>query len=294
MTGKYMSSFSDDLRVAWNGGYSALSRIIIVNVAVWLLINAVNLFVPQAPVTLLGGWLMMPSNLPQLMLHPWSLLTNFFTHEGFFHLLWNMLTLYWFGMILTELLGNRRLLSLYFLGGLAGGLSYLAISSLLPQFAGVGALGASAAVNAIVVGAATLTPDYRMHLLFFGPVKIKYIALAMVVLSIFSLRGNMGAEVAHLGGALMGFAFIRNLREGNDWGRPINFIFDWFGRLFTRRSNMKVSYRKQKATTIKYTNMGAPAQEVVDAILDKIHASGYEKLTDEEKQILFRASQKRD
>jgi membrane associated rhomboid family serine protease len=297
-----MNSFANDFRYVWNGPNRTLFRIIIVNIAVWVAVNVVNLFVPRAPIALLAEYLMLPSGFLDALMQPWGFVTTFFTHQALGHLFWNMVILYWFGEICNSLMGSRKMLGLYLLGGLAGGLAYLAMANLFPYFganAGAGALGASAAVNAVLLGTATIAPDYRMHLLFLGPVKIKYIALVVVLLSVFGLRGpNVGGEVAHLGGALIGYLYVMNLRRGVDMGRWLLSGLDWAERLFAKRERpvrVKVSYRRQEHEQPRQAPGAAmPAQDVVDAILDKISAKGYKSLSDEEKQVLFRASQKKD
>jgi membrane associated rhomboid family serine protease len=246
----------------------------------------------------------LPSDLGQLLLRPWTFITTFFTHYGFFHILFNMLFLYWFGRLVLDYLGNGRLISLYILGGLAGGILYILIYNLSPLFvAEVGRsslIGASASVFAIVVGAATLMPDHQFYLLLLGPVRIKYIAIFYVGMSFFGAIGsNAGGDIAHLGGALLGFIYIKQLQKGNDLGSWVQSGLDFF-RSFFVRPKVKVTHRntarsrsktrasqRSKATT---SGSSAVPQEEIDAILDKISAKGYESLTKEEKQKLFNAS----
>jgi hypothetical protein len=214
-----------------------------------------------------------------------------------------MLGLYWFGLIFTDLVGSRKLTALYIFGGLAGGLSYI----LIMQFSSLqssGLIGASASIYAITVGAATLAPDFRLNLLFFGPVKIKYIALAYVFLSFIGssgLSGNAGGNIAHLGGALVGYLFVRSLQNGNDWSKPFYIAIDSIEGIFKPKPKLRVTYQKQTvtqgygSTRVKQNNTNAnqyPNQKEIDAILDKISEQGYEKLSTEEKQLLFKASQK--
>ena len=157
-------------------------------------------------------------------------------------------------------------------------------------------VGASAAVDAIVVAAATLLPDYTFFLLFFGPVRIKYIAAITVFLSfIGTVGGNAGGNIAHLGGAFIGFVYIKQLQAGINWGGWITVIIDWFKDLFKEKPKVKVSYRnapssaKKSATT---KSADTVSQSEIDAILDKISDGGYESLTKEEKEKLFNASKK--
>lgn len=290
-----MSSFKDDFNYVWNKPNNGLVRLIIINVAIFLIVNFINVFSVEYFIAVMYN-LMIPSDLSTLLVKPWTIITNFFSHSGFSHIFWNMLLLYWFGMLLTNFLGNRKLIGAYILGGLAGGITYVLCVNFVPRFAAEAgfALGASASVNAIVVAAATLKPEYRMHLLLIGPVKLKYIALVTVILAFFGLRGgNVGGDLAHLGGAIMGFVFIKQLQVGNDWSAPFLSIIDWFADLRKPKSKLKVTYRSPKKSKGSRATTSSTADETsVDRILDKISESGYDKLTAEEKQILFKASQK--
>jgi hypothetical protein len=203
-------------------------------------------------------------------------------------------------------LGGGKVVSLYVLGGLAGGLFYILIYNLIPYFAErvevSMMLGASAGVFAVVVGAATFMPNYSMFLMFIGPVKIKYIALFYVILAFAGSTGyNAGGELAHLGGAALGFVYIKQLQGGTDWGKWIHSFIAFFKSFFVRQPKVKVSYRSNPKTKKKTAGKTASAgsksaeetsQEEIDAILDKISQFGYESLSKDEKQKLFNASKK--
>jgi hypothetical protein len=156
-------------------------------------------------------------------------------------------------------------------------------------------VGASAAVYAMTVAAATLMPNYSFHLLFFGPVRIKYIALFYIIISFMgSVGGNAGGNIAHLGGALIGYVYIKQLQSGNDIGKWVIGLMDFFKSFFTKQSNIKVTHKSNRATSrgsSKNTN-SQPEQAEIDSILDKISQSGYESLSQAEKQKLFNASKK--
>ncbi len=307
-----MNGFVNDFRTAWHKPNNGLVRLIIINVFVFIVLNLLFFIsrLTNGTGEFMGialDYITIPSEIEAFIFKPWTVLTYFFVHEQFFHILFNMLVLYWFGMIFDEYLGDRKLISLYILGGITGGLAFLILYNILPYFSERNTLliGASGSVYAIVVGAATLVPEYRMHLLFFGPIRIKYIAAVYIFLSLISTAGsNAGGNIAHLGGALMGYLFVVQLRKGDDWSKPVLSVINAIESLFKLKSNMKVSHRKDSAyATTKATqkkksfaaagHSGEPDQAVVDAILDKISDSGYEKLTAEEKQILFKASQKK-
>ncbi len=300
-------SLTQDIRAAFSRRDNALNQLIIINVLVWavLIVFQAVLFLAQSrdAYTLVLRQLALSSSPYVLLRHPWTLLTYAFVHENFFHILFNMLNLYWFGQIIREYLGDRRLVSLYVLGALVGALFFLLAYNFLPVFQGPMLLGqpvigASASVTAIIVAAATLLPDYTFMLILLGPVKIKWIAVVVVLISIAGINGgNPGGEITHLGGALLGFIFVKQLKAGRDMGQPIVTSGEWLGRLFQRSpAAMKVTHRSpatvgRPAATAGKSGASSTPPEEVDLILDKISRSGYESLSKEEKQKLFRASQ---
>ncbi|WP_306307943.1 rhomboid family protein [Chryseotalea sanaruensis] len=246
-----------------------------------------------------------PPQFSEFLTRPWTLFTYSFAHSltDIFHILFNMLALYWFGRLFIEYLGSDKLVALYVLGGMAGAIFYLVMFNTIPYFIEAsnfnGMVGASAAVFAIMVAVATLLPDYTFYLLFLGPVKIKYIVFVYIVISfIGSVGPNAGGNLAHLGGALMGFVYMKQLQAGVNWGGWITAVIDWVKDLFQPRPKVKVSYRKEEAAFAQKKNVkvtsekGKISQEEIDAILDKISDGGYESLTKDEKEKLFNASKK--
>jgi hypothetical protein len=163
----------------------------------------------------------------------------------------------------------------------------------LPWYYFPGMVGASAAVYAVVVAIATLIPDYTFFLLFLGPVRIKYIAAFYVVVSFIGTIGsNQGGNIAHLGGALIGFIYTKQLQAGVNWGSWVTATLQFFRDLFKPRPKVKVSYRSEKKQEPKKSGKPSVSQAELDAILDKISAAGYESLTKDEKEKLFNASKK--
>ncbi|HAR19155.1 MAG TPA: rhomboid family intramembrane serine protease [Cytophagales bacterium] len=293
-----MSSFIDDIKNAFKKKGNSLNQIIFLNIILFLTILVSNVVLTLAlhkeVYHFLLSWLELPSNLSVFITRPWTLFTYFLLHEDPFHILFNLLVMYWFGQIIGDMIGSKRITALYVMGGVAGGLLYLLVYNLLPYFSSQVSssvlLGASAGVYAIVTAAATLVPDYTMFLLFFGQVRIKYIALFYLIVSVAQTTStNAGGNIAHLGGALIGFLFIKQLKRGNDIGKPVNSILGYIENLFTREKKMKVSFKNPNKTRSKTS--GAPTQEEIDQILDKISQNGYESLNKEEKQKLFQASQ---
>ena len=297
------SSFWDNLKNAFTRRDNSLYKLMAINLIAFfiLLISRVVLTLSGFGAVYKEGlkWIMMPASLPTLAKQPWSILTYFFLHEGLFHILFNLLFLYYFGLLIHQYLGSRKLTNLYILGGVFGAGFYLLMYNIAPYFSGAVdtsfMLGASAGVFAVVVGAATLAPQTTFVLLLFGPVKIVYIAAFYVLLSFANSIGeNAGGEIAHLGGAMLGFGYIYLLRKGWDLGIPIQKVGLFFENLGTKRAP-KVSYRRTsspKSTGTNSANKETLTQEEVDKILDKIADKGYEGLTKEEKRKLFEYSKK--
>ncbi|GAA4373217.1 rhomboid family intramembrane serine protease [Hymenobacter koreensis] len=290
-----------DIKTAFSRRDNALNQLLLINVLVFVVLVVMEaiLFLTGASsvFAVLLRQLEISSNLPSLLRHPWTLLTYAFTHVKFFHILFNLLNLYWFGMLLREYLGDRRLVGLYILGALAGAVLFLLSYNLLPALQpklGTPMIGASAAVTAIIVGAATLLPDYTFSIILIGPVRIKYIAAVVVLISIAGISGqNSGGQIAHIGGAIMGFVFVRQLQAGRDLGRPILAVGDWVSGLLQGRPRLRVSHRNAPAAAPgkNQAPLAQPKQNEIDLILDKISRSGYESLSKDEKQKLFKASQ---
>lgn len=306
---------AEDFKNAFNRPNNTHIQLIIINVAVFVLVGIVQLITDltfgRGSVSVMMDYLGMPMQFGTLLYRPWTPITYMFGHAGFFHIFFNMLFLYWFGRILSEYLGGPKVLNVYILGGLTGALLYMTvyptILSLLEPGLNISTIdprliGASAGVFAVVFSAATLLPNYTVFLLFIGPVKIKYIALFYGVVFLISLAGqNSGGQVAHIGGALMGVLYIRQIQRGRDLGVWIQSFLRFAGNLFKPRPRIKVTYNKKKEKAYSATRSasgrapersGSASQEEIDAILDKISERGYESLSKEEKQKLFNASKR--
>ena len=226
-----------------------------------------------------------PVALEKLPYRFYTIITYQFFHNGIFHLLFNMLWLYWLGKIFLDFLKPRQFHFVYLAGGIAGAVLFSLAFHLFPVFenniAGASVIGSSGAVMAIVVATATLMPNYSIRLLFLGDVKLKYLALAYVVLDVIGVASpNAGGSFAHLGGAILGFSYIKALKSGYDWSN----LFKRRPKTPTMKVNKNENY-KRSSSKADYV-----AQAEVDAILDKISKSGYDKLSKEEKETLFKAS----
>jgi membrane associated rhomboid family serine protease len=309
-----MNGIFDDLRNEFNKTGNAVVKLILINVIIYvtiLVLRTVFHYALSSQVyEIIMSQIKLPASLSSFAYKPWTLITNFFAHEGFFHILFNMLFLYWFGQVIEEYIGGRRVISLYILGGISGGVVFLVMYNVTPYLqaglSGATLIGASGGIFAIIVGLATLLPDYTVFLLFLGAVRIKYIAAFYILLSVAELVGsNPGGNLAHLAGALVGFGFIKSLKKGVDWGEPLYSFLDFINALFAPRpSRPKMprrertpeptvassSNKKSKSEPINTSDL-APDQDEIDTILDKISKSGYESLSREEKQKLYKASQ---
>jgi membrane associated rhomboid family serine protease len=292
-----MKTFTDDIKAEFRKPNNVTVQLILINVIVWALLNLCNLLehmgVPY--VHLIPDQFILPSSLEEIIYRPWTLISFFFSHVGLGHIVSNMLGLWWFGRRLQDLVGSNRVLGIYIVSGLSSGVTYIIFAVILQVIpSGGGLIGASGSAFGIVVALATLSPTYRFNLLFIGSVQVKWIALAFVFLSIIGLGGaNAGGDLAHIGGALMGFSFIRLLSQGKDIGQPFVDLVYKLPTLFSRRSRLKVSHRsKKKPSTKNEKNKTAASQKEIDRILDKISQSGYPSLTKEEKDKLFKYSNK--
>ena len=291
----------DDLRASFRKGTS-LTRLIYVNIAIFILITAGSiisfLLDNQELQTKIVNILSVPSSIPALLKRPWTLITYMFTHKDILHILFNLLWLYWFGTIFLEYLDQKKLVAVYLLGGLTGGIVYILSFNIFPVFSdqitSSVAIGASASVMAIVIAIASYVPGYTVSLFLLGRIRIIYIALTIFILtSVMDFSVNSGGKLAHIGGAIFGYLYIVNMRKGRDIGRGFNRMVDSIATLFRPRKKMKVSYKKP-ADDREYNKVKAEHQARINKILDKISKGGYESLTKDEKDMLFRESQKKN
>jgi membrane associated rhomboid family serine protease len=296
-------TLTDDLRHQWRTG-GMTKRLVIVNIGVFLAVWAVELVGWIAGGSALGGLLldnlMGSSRWSWTLWHPWTPITYMFTHQAPMHLFWNMVMLWFSGQLFEDLLGGRRLLGNYLLGGLAGFVFYC-LGAYMPEHLALGStgpiLGASAAVMGVFIGIAAYRPDMQVSLLLLGPVRLKYVALAVLVLDLIAIRqgGNTGGHLAHLGGALYGYLAARQLAQGRDMSLV---LVGWLERTWARlKPGKRGRLRVEKRPGTGRAPRPAPdpkaderqRQARVDAILDKISKSGYGSLSKDEKDFLFKA-----
>jgi len=244
----------------------------------------------------------LPAQVGKIASKPWTIFTHMFTHDSFWHLLGNMLWLWVFGYIFLDLTGNRKITPLYIYGALAGALAFIlsynffpALQQYLPEAT---ALGASAGVMAIAVGVTMISPGYRIFPMILGGIPIWVLTMIYLLIDLVSIpKSNPGGHIAHLAGALTGVLFIYTFRRGYDWSEWMNNFFDWVTNLFNPDKPKKGKNIRQelfyKSTTRPYKKTPNITEQRVNEILDKINQKGFNSLTEEEKDLLKRASQEK-
>lgn len=273
----------------------ALTRLIFINVFFFATIKLIHIALTlfNIPSGMLLSFVSVPADLTQLLHYPWTVITYMFVHEGVFHILFNMFALYWFGKIFLMYFNQKQLVALYILGGISGAALYLLAYNTLPFFTVQESksilLGASASIMAIIVAAATKAPDMQLRMLLVGNVSLKYIALFVVLASVFGMTSsNAGGEIAHLGGALVGYIFVVSLRSGKDITAWLNKLLDFVVDLFKpKKFKVTSSSKGAKMTDAEFNVNKNLKMKDIDAILDKIKKSGYQSLTSDEKKRLF-------
>jgi len=246
------------------------------------------------------NWFVLPADISKLGGRPWALLTSMFIHDSIFSVLPAMFWLWVFGYVLQDLTGNRRLIPIYIYGGLVGAVVYVLTYNLVPRLQpdvpNAMLFGSNAALMAVAIATTTIKPDYRFFPMINGGIPLWIVTFAFVVIDIVSIHlGDPAKYLAHIAGGATGFMFIYQLRKGKDWSTGMNAVFDWFNDLFNpekKAGNKRIKdeffYKVHGAHP--YKRIPNVTQKRIDEILDKINMEGYHLLTDEEKDILRRAS----
>ncbi|NQU87403.1 MAG: rhomboid family intramembrane serine protease [Mariniphaga sp.] len=288
-------NLADEIKKSFKQG-SVLTRLIYINLGVFLFVRIIQLFF------FLGGndfllldWLALPDSPAETIRRPWTLITYMFLHYDFLHILFNIIGLYWFGKLFLDRFEQDKLLGLYILGGLAGGVLYMLAYNFLPAFTDVNGLlmGASAAVIAILVAIAVYEPNREIHLAFIGAVKLKYVARFYVLFSVIGIStSNPGGNIAHLGGAMFGWLYMVQLRKGKDMSSGIVKFINKLAAFFKPRQKIRVTHKQPPRDDYQYNKQKNENQEEINKILDKIAKSGYDSLSKREKEILFNQGKK--
>ena len=266
-----------------------VNKLIFINVGIFILMQFVDVvsYLFQVKTGIYQQWLALPASISILINKPWTIITYMFLHANFFHLLFNLLWLYWFGKLFGEFIGYNKLLVNYILGGILGGLIFILSYNIFPAFTNYKdyslAMGASASIMAIVVSTSLYIPNYKINILFLGSIKIIYIMIFSLLIDFLTIdQGNPGGKISHLGGALWGYLFIVLYKNKID-------ITKFFNKWKFNKKPVKVFYQRP-LTDEEYNYQRAERQKKIDEILDKISRSGYNSLTKEEKELLFKAT----
>lgn len=299
-----MNHIITDLQQKFRKGDICL-KFIYANIGIFLILAFTNILfrlfnLPEASFV---RYLEFPAQITSAVKQPWSLLTYMFLHANILHLLFNMLWLYWFGRLFLYSYSARHFQGLYLLGGIVGGILYLLAYNVFPYFHPMlehsMLLGASASVLAIVIATAINNPEYPLQFLFIGAIRLKYVAIIVVLMDLLLITSNnSGGHIAHIGGALAGWWFAIGIKRGSyDATAWINIAIDSIGKWFNPRAKsakprMKVHYGNKRSKDYEYNARQKAQSDEIDRILDKIRQTGYEGLSSEEKKTLFDASKK--
>ena len=281
-------SYLNDLKYKYSG-FSIAEKIIFLNIILFVIpyfINTLLFLFNLNSKSYIELFLLSPE-LNDLIIRPWTIITYSFVHDGFFHLFWNMLLLYYISRMILNLFSPSTFINVYFLGVIVGGILFLFSYSFFPVFKGdISSMGGSSAgVMAAIIFMCTYSPDNEIRLFFFN-LKLKYIGILFFVFDIIQIPyGNSGGHIAHVGGAILGFFYARNLINGRDIGSSFEYLWKFF---FRKRKNKEEKVFFQDNPKIYKKPDKSEKQKRVDAILDKISKSGYESLSDKEKNFLSR------
>tara|TARA_B100000214_G_scaffold129966_1_gene92424 strand:+ start:6939 stop:7820 length:882 start_codon:yes stop_codon:yes gene_type:complete len=275
-----------------------LNKIIYLNVIIFIIINVLNViaFMLQFNINPILEKFYLPANTSILIKQPWTFFTYIFIHTKFLHLIFNMTWLYFSGKLFLQYLDYKQLIYIYILGGIFGGLLFIISYNYIPALniytENAQALGSSAAVLAILIAIITYIPNYTIQLPLLGFIKIKYIGICIIFIDILSIpKGNAGGHIAHIGGAIFGYIYIKQLKKQTKYNTKFKNIFQKIINHFKPIKKIKSIYKRPKSD-YEFNTQKAKNQKKIDQILEKISNSGYDSLSSAEKSILFNASKK--
>tara|TARA_R110001583_G_scaffold412_2_gene3818 strand:+ start:58171 stop:59055 length:885 start_codon:yes stop_codon:yes gene_type:complete len=275
----------NDIKQAFNKA-NIVEKIIYINVFLFLVTVLLQKYIIE--------WFALPSNLDLFLYKPWTLITYAFIHQNLFHVLSNLLVLYYLGNLFLNFYNKKQFLNFYFLGSIFGAIIFLGYYYFIDKTGALPLAGASAAVTTIFIAIATKIPRYAIRLRFIGSIELWVLAAIWVVLSILQLANpDKGTAIAHISGAVFGYIYAKQLEQGNDIGKWFEVLLNYFANVLEpkKKSPFKAVYKTKKRTT-DTNEVSKTKQRKIDDILDKISKSGYESLTQEEKNFLFRAGKK--
>ena len=272
---------------------NSAEKLILINVVCFVLPMLIKtvLFLFNISSTNFTNWFELSASWIDLPTKPWSIITYSFLHSGVFHLFWNMYLLFFSSKLFLNLFPSNTFFNVYFLGVVVGGITFILSYTFFPVFQNSSPvmIGASAGVMAVFIFMSTYSPDLEIRLILFN-VKLRYLGIAFLLLDIVQIPyGNAGGHLAHLGGAILGFYYVKQLKNGKDIGKPFKNFIDKIINIFRRKPKMRTVYKREKSQKIKKKVSDAgEKQKRIDRILDKISISGYESLTQAEKDFLFK------
>ena len=277
--------------------YASLSiaeKIIAINVVIFLL-TTITTYLFRLPADVVSQYFELPKDFFAFLKQPWSIVTYSFFHGGLGHIFWNMLTLFYMGRIFLNLFNPQRFINVYFMGVILGGIFFMLSYNIFPALMGTNSvlIGASAGVTAILIFVCTYIPNQEVRLAFFN-VKLMYIGLFWVGVNLVQIPMgvNVGGLMAHLGGALLGYLYAKQLQKGRDIGDGFSSFWQGIINLFKKRekkSPLKTVYKNKTTAKEDPTYKKEVHQRKIDEILDKISKAGYESLSKAEKDYLFKA-----
>ncbi len=294
-----MNSIFEDLKLQFRMG-DVTTKLIIWNIALFaipaIFFGLLTLF--NIKIDYLS-FVSLSSKPSDLLWKPWSIISYAFFHNinNIFHIIFNMLMLNFIGKLFTTFFSQKQLLNLYLVSGIFAGLLYIVSYMIFPALSRTDAnlVGASGAVMAVLVATATFQPMMEIRLFFFGNIKLIYFVLVILAIDLIQLpMNNTGGHIAHLGGAFFGYLYINQIRNGNDITGWFEKIISFFAVLFGKRKpttfkKVHKTYSPRKEKTVSKIITKDKTQQQIDEILDKISKSGYDSLSKEEKEFLFKA-----
>ena len=273
---------------------NSAEKLILINVACFIapLFLKTLFFLFNIPSTPFFGWFELSATWNDLIYKPWTIVTYSFLHTGFFHLFWNMYLLFFASRLFLNLFASKTFFNVYFLGVITGGIIFILSYTFFPVFKNTFPMmiGASAGVMAVFIFMSTYSPDTEVRLILFN-IKLRYLGILFVLLDIVQIPyGNAGGHLAHIGGSILGFFYAQRLHRGVDIGEPFRNLIDRVVNTINKKTNLKTVYKNRSSQkSNKVLSDDGEIQKRIDEILDKISVSGYESLTQSEKDFLFRA-----
>jgi membrane associated rhomboid family serine protease len=290
-------------------GNSALITLIAINLIIFVILaffRAVSFLrydEPSAAIqafnTNILRWFTLPADMSELGSRPWTVISHMFSEINFWRIFANMIWLWCFGYIMQDLTGNRKIIPVYLYGALVGAIAFVLAYNFLPalqdQLSVATSMGASAGVMAVAVATTMVAPNYRIFPMLRGGIPLWVLTSLYVLIDLTTIPGNnTGVRITHLAGAVTGFLFMFSFKKGFDWSEWMNNVWDWFDNLFNPDKARKPQQFKDelfyKSTTRPYKKTPNVTEQRIDEILDKINQRGYNSLTEDEKDLLKRAS----